>query len=292
MNAAPLYCVVGAGYTGRRIGAALADGGHDVIITNRNDNRPDGQASGAQRLLLDLDNPITIHLPERPLAIVYLVPPAAERPDRRLTRLLHALPDSVMRLVLASTSGVYGDCGGALIDETAETNPQTERALRRVAQERLLTDWAQANSVPYAILRIAGIYGPGRLPTAAIRAGEPVIAASDAHPGNRIHVDDLASVAVAALTSTDANGIFNVADGNHVSSTEFYIRVARFAGLKAPPQVDRETARRKFGEIRYSFLAESRRLEIARLRDDLGVDLRYSDIDAGIRASLAEEQRM
>lgn len=288
MSVAPLYCVIGAGYSGRRIASALTSRGHEVVITHR--KAPDHPTDGPQILPLDLDSAGPIPFPDRPLAIMYLVPPAAERPDPRLRRLLDELPAVVNRFVLASTSGVYGDCGGALIDETAATNPQTERARRRVSQERLLTDWALDNSVPYAILRIAGIYGPGRLPTAAILANEPVIAANDAHPGNRIHVDDLAAVAVAALIGTEASGIFNVADGNDTSTTDFYHRVARLAGLKAPPEVDRETARRQFSEIRYSFLTESRRLSTARLRDDLGVNLRYGDLDAGIRASIAEER--
>jgi len=174
------------------------------------------------------------------------------------------------------------------VDEERPPAPSTERARRRVAAETTLRHWADENGVSWAILRIAGIYGPGRLPLEAIRSGQPVIREEDASPGNRIHVDDLARVCAAALEPAAPGGIYNVADGSGESSGAFFRRVAEAAALPAPPEVSREEARRQMSPMRYSFLAESRRLDTRRLRQALAVELAYDDPAAGIRASLEE----
>ena len=100
-------------------------------------------------------------------------------------------------------------------------------------------------------------------------------------------VDDLVRSIVAALENPAAEGIYNVADGNHVSGTEYYLRVAQLANLPPPREISRANAEREFSSARLSFLAESRRLDTRRLRDDLGVELHYDDLNAGIVASLA-----
>lgn len=288
---APLTLLVGAGYTGRRVARRLAENGAAVhCLTGSAASAAALEQAGLAATAVDLDEADALPgLPEGPLRVLYLVPPAAGRGDPRLVRFLSALPRQPERFVLASTSGVYGDCGGERVDEERPPAPSTERARRRLAAETTLRHWAGAHGVSWAILRIAGIYGPGRLPLEAIRSGQPVIRDDDASPGNRIHVDDLARVCVAALDPFAAGGIYNVADGSGESSGAFFRRVAEAAGLPAPPAVSREEARRQMSPMRYSFLAESRRLDTRRLRDALGVELAYGDPAAGIRASLAED---
>lgn len=292
MVTAPLTLIVGAGYTGRRVARRLAERGAAVhCLTGSAASAAALAEVGIAATALDLDGAgVLPRLRGGPLRVLYLVPPGESKSDDdpRLARFLAALPRQPERIVLASTSGVYGDCDGALVDEERPPAPSTERAHRRVAAETTLRRWADAEGVNWAILRIAGIYGPDRLPLEAIRSGQPVIREEDASPGNRIHVDDLARVCLAALEPTAPGGIYNVADGSGESSGAFFRRVAEAADLPVPPAVSREEARRQMSPMRYSFLAESRRLDTRRLREALGVELAYDDPAAGIRASLEE----
>jgi nucleoside-diphosphate-sugar epimerase len=154
-----------------------------------------------------------------------------------------------------------------------------------------LRTWADARQVSWCILRVSGIYGPDRLPLERLRRGEPAIALSEATPTNRIHVDDLVSACIAAALSPAADRrIVNVTDGSDDSSTAFLRRVARITGLPAPPLVSRAEAQRTFSPSSWSFLGESRRVSNRRLREDLGVQLAYEDLDAGIRASLSGDR--
>lgn len=285
-----LTLIAGAGYTGARVARRLAAAGEEVVcLTGSTQPAARLHDAGIEAYAVDLDLDTTLPpLPDMPFRVLYLIPPAEGAGDPRLRLFLAELPRAPVRIVLASTSGVYGDCGGALVDEERPTAPATERARRRVAAENTLRDWADEKGVDWVILRIAGIYGPGRLPLRSIRAGEPVIREEEASPGNRIHVDDLVKVCLAALQTGAPAGIYNVADRSAQSSGEFYRRVAVAAGLPPPPAISREEARREMSPLRYSFLAESRRLDNRRLTDILGVALDYDDLDTGIRASLAE----
>lgn len=289
MNA-PLTLIVGAGYTGRRVARRLAGQGDAVLcFTGSDESAAALEKAGIPAAAVDLDAAHALpDLPDAPLRVLYLVPPAEGEGDPRLRRLLSLLPRRPERFVLASTSGVYGDCGGALVDEARPAAPGTERARRRLAAETTLQQWADEQAVSRAVLRIPGIYGPGRLPLEAIRSGQPVIREADASPGNRIHVDDLVRVCVATLDPAAPGGIYNVADGSGESSGTFFRRIAKAAGLPEPPAISRQEARRQMSPMRYSFLAESRRLDTRRLRQALAVELAYDDPAAGIRASLEE----
>jgi nucleoside-diphosphate-sugar epimerase len=193
------------------------------------------------------------------------------------------------RLIYISTTGVYGDQGGATVNEDTPPQPMTERAVRRLAAETAVRRWADAAQVSWCILRVPGIYGPGRLPLDRLRRGEPAIVASEATPGNRIHVDDLVTACMAAGIARSADGrIYNVTDGSEDSLTEYLQRVANVANLPPPPLISRAAAEHSVTASSWSFLAESRRVDNRRMLQDLGVALAYHDLDAGIRASLAD----
>lgn len=288
-----LTLIVGAGYTGGRLASRLAASGSPVLcLTGSAESAARITSAAVPAAAADLDRAGALPaLPEGRLRVLYLVPPAeGGGEDPRLRRFLDLLPRAPERFVLASTSGVYGDCGGARVTEERPPAPTTERARQRIAQETTLRHWAQGQGVDWVILRIAGIYGPGRLPLEAIRSGQPVIREADASPGNRIHVDDLVRVCSAALDPARPGGIYNVADGSGLSSGEFFRRIARAADLPEPPAISREKARLDMSPLRYSFLAESRLLDNRRLIEELAVELAYDDPEAGIRASLAEQQ--
>ena len=230
------------------------------------------------------------YLPGPLTSIVYTVPPARDAAnDRRLEQLLSLLPGSPARIVYLSTSGVYGDCNGALVSETAKPAPATERAQRRYAAEQYLQQWSAAQGVSVIILRVPGIYGPGRLGIERIRQDEPVLHLDEAHPGNRIHVDDLVSCCLAALADDVPAGIYNLGDGDNRSASWFSMEVARQAGLPPPAMITREQANAQFSPMRLSFLNESRRLDLSKMQTLLQPDMRYPNAVDGIAAALASQ---
>lgn len=266
------FVVMGVGYTGQRVLSSL----------------PADRALAIGRSILDLDAPppATFRLPE-PCAVLYTVPPRSDtHEDGRLQTFL-SLPGAVpKRFVYLSTTGVYGHRDGASAVESDAPDPATDRARRRLAAETLLRRWCDERGVALIILRVPGIYGPGRLGVERIRAGLPVIREADANPGNRIHVDDLAACCVKALTEGIPPGIYNVGDGDHRSSTWFTKTVARLAQLDQPPEISRAEAEKTFSPARLSFLSESRKVDTAKMREVMGFTPRYTDPEDGIRASL------
>lgn len=141
------------------------------------------------------------------------------------------------------------------------------------------------------ILRVAGIYGPGRLPLDRLRRGEPIVRPEETGVGTRVHVDDLVSTCVAVIDCPAASGIYNVCDGVHLAMADYFALVARVAGLPAPPLISMDEARQRLSPALLSYLDESRRVRNDRLLRELGLELTYPDPEAGIRASLGEAAR-
>ncbi|MGI9232834.1 MAG: NAD-dependent epimerase/dehydratase family protein [Woeseiaceae bacterium] len=281
-----LTFVTGTGYTGRRVVDRLpADA---AIGLSRSAMDADRRIE-----LLDLDTAaaLPVALPSA-YAVIYTVPPTGPAPDSRLERFLALLQPPPSRFVYFSTTGVYGDCAGNTVSETTPVDAGNKRAQRRVAAEEQLSEWIAARDSELVILRTPGIYGPGRLGIERIQAGMPVISEAEANPGNRIHVDDLATCCIAALSNDVPAGIYNVGDNDHRSSTWFTGEVARQTGLSLPPEISREQARAEFSPQRLSFLSESRRVDTTKMREVLGVAPRYANPEDGIRASLAEESAL
>lgn len=279
------FVVVGAGYVGGRVLARLPP---DAFGLGRNP----GVVDGRDVRMADLDGAETspIDLPSA-CTLLYTVPPAASgEGDERLGRLLERVHPAPDRVVYLSTSGVYGDRGGALTDERTPPVPGNARSRRRIAAERLLVRWCDDRGVALYVLRVPGIYGPGRLGTERLAAGASMLRDEDAGPGNRIHVDDLVDCCIAAMTSRDAPpGVYNVGDGDHRSASWFSRTVARLAGLPVPEAIGMDEAEKRWSEMRLSFARESRRLDTTKMREVLGVTPRYADPEDGIRASLAAQ---
>lgn len=272
--------VTGTGYTGRRVLDLLPSG--SVVGLSRSIVETDRTIK-----IFDLDSATTLPVALPPnYAVIYTVPPKGDPPDARLQRFLSVLAPAPDRFVYISTTGVYGDCDGRSVTEDTPVNPSNDRSSRRVAAEALLFDWAKKEHSKVIVLRVPGIYGPGRLGVERIQARMPVLAEDSTNPGNRIHVDDLADCCVAALSERVPPGIYNVGDGDHRSSTWFTHEVSRQAGLPAPPEISREAAGQQFSEMRLSFMADSRRVDTAKMRKVLGVSPRYANSEDGIKASL------
>jgi nucleoside-diphosphate-sugar epimerase len=282
--------IVGCGYAGRRLARRLRDGGARVRgFATRAESLRQIEAAGAEALLLDLDAAVG-PADFSGQVVYYAVPPAAEAGDPRLDRFLDNVAGAPQRLVYLSTTGVYGNHDGALVNEDTPPAPRTLRAIRRLEAETRVREWADSRRLSWCVLRVAGIYGPGRLPLDRLRRAVPAVVRHEAAPGNRIHVADLVTVCVAAgLCAAADRRIYNVTDGGDASLTEYLTRVAAIADLPPPPLLSRAEAERTLAASFRSFLEESRRVDNSRMLEELGVELKYRDLDAGIRASLVRE---
>jgi nucleoside-diphosphate-sugar epimerase len=282
--------IAGCGYVGERLALRL-QAHYDVTGLVRSAERAaELERAGVHALAIDLDRvrPGTT-IPERLdlEGIIYLTPPPVlGESDLRLDRFLQLAAVPPRTFVYMSTTGVYGDTAGALVDESSTVQPRTDRARRRISAEEMTRVWCTERRVRRVVLRVPGIYGPDRLPLERLRHFEPVVREREAGINNRIHVDDLVEACACAITNQEARGVYNVTDGRPLSSTTFINMVAKVAGLPAPPQVSMEEAQLTFSPERLSFLNESRRVSNERMLKHLGVVLKYADVEAGIRASL------
>ena len=223
-------------------------------------------------------------------------PPNTGAIDTRTAHLLSALGSieksgAILprRIVYLSTSGVYGDCAGAWVDETREPNPGTPRASRRLHAEHALQSWARDHNASLAILRVPGIYAADRLPLERLRAGTPVLRAEDDVYSNHIHAEDLAAIIAAALNEETAVGIFNASDDTEMKMGDYFDLVADRYGLGRPQRIARADAAARVSPELLSFWSESRRIVNRRMKHELRVQLRYPSVREGVPA-LSEAQ--
>lgn len=184
-----------------------------------------------------------------------------------------------------STTGVYGDHAGDWVDEDTPLTPSTKRGQMRVAAEAA---W-QALDLPLHIFRLAGIYGPGRGPFAKVRAGTARRIIKQGQVFSRIHVADIAQVLAASIARPHAGAIYNLCDDDPAPPEAVLGYAAELLGRPLPPAEDFETA--EMSPMARSFYAESKRVSNRRIKDELGVQLRYPDYRAGLQSLLAEEER-
>ena len=249
-------------------------------LTRRADEVPKLRAQGIVPIVADLDDFATLRrLAAAPFAVLHCAPPPSDgRDDPRTQRLLAALTRARIipqRFVYISTSGVYGDCAGARVDETRARRAQTPRAKRRVAAEGRLREWAARRRVHLALLRAPGIYAESRLPLDRIKQATPVLAADDDVFINHIHADDLARAAVAAIFHGRPNRAYNVTDDAEMKMGGWFDSVADAFHLPRPPRVSWEEAEQRIAPLLLSFMSESRRLVNTRMKRELRVRLAY-----------------
>jgi len=294
MKGGPAVFIAGCGDVGVRVAKLWAARGAAVAALARSGESADRLTRlGIVPVRGDLDDPASLRgIPSRGAFLYYFAPPPEGREtDPRARAFLAALPpgEEPARAVYMSTTAVYGDNAGAWVTEETPAAPATARGKRRLDAERAFLVWGRERGVPVVILRVAGIYGPGRLPVEAVRRGAPVVREGEAPWTNRIHADDLAAVCVAAMERGRDRAVYNVADGRPGTITQYYNAAADLLGLPRPPAVSMEEARRAMGPGMLSYLSESRRLDARRMREELGVALRYPDLAAGLPSCLGKE---
>jgi len=272
--------LIGCGDVALRTAALLRHRARLYGLIRRPDEIPKLRAHGIVPVVGDLDRLSTLRrLRSAPFAVLHFAPPPSEgRDDPRTRRLIAALTRAEIvprHFVYVSTSGVYGDCAGARIDEMRPRRAQTPRARRRVAAEDRLREWASRHGVALAILRAPGIYAETRLPLDRIRQGSPVLTPEDDVFTNHIHADDLARATVAALFRARPGRAYNVTDDAEMKMGGWFDLVADAFHLPRPPRVSWEEAEQRIAPLLLSFMSESRRLSNARMKRELRVRLRY-----------------
>ncbi|ARN22112.1 SDR family oxidoreductase [Piscinibacter gummiphilus] len=287
----PVLLIVGCGDVGLRVVRLLAGRWRVLALTSTAARAPELRAAGAVPLVGDLDTPATLgRLAGLADAVLHLAPPARDGDtDERTRHLLDALSRQgrVRRLVYGSTTGVYGDAGGARFDETRAVNPATDRARRRVDAEARVRWFGRRAGVRATVLRIPGIYAgdrPGGHPRERLAKATPVLVAEDDVFTNHIHADDLARACVAALHRGLPQRIVHASDHTDLRMGEYFDLAADLCGLPRPPRITRAEAERTMSPMQMSFWSESRRLDNRRLVAELRLVLRYPTVREGLVA--------
>ena len=284
--------IIGCGDVGQRVARELSPRVMLMALTSSPEKMPAMRSARITPLLGNLDQPATLRrLAGLATRVLHLAPPPGHNPDWRndprtqaLMRALRlrSLPQS---LVYGSTSGVYGDCAGARVDETWRVSPQTPRAQRRVDAEAHVRHFGRATGTPAHVLRIPGIYATDRengTPRGRLLKGTPVLRREDDVFTSHIHADDLARACIAALWRGKPQRLSNVCDDTQLLMGDYFDLAADLYELPRPPRVARDSADEKLPPMQLSFMSESRRLSNCRMKKELKLVLRYPTVREGL----------
>lgn len=286
----PRLLVVGCGDVGLRLLPLVRDRFRVFAVTSRPDRIPELRAAGAIPVVANLDQPDSLHrLKGLADTVVHLAPPPSDGERDRRTRNLAAILPRHGTVVYVSTTGVYGDCGGALFDETRPVAPKNARAVRRVDAEQVLRRWARQSGARLAILRVPGIYAADRLPVERLRQGTPALLPDDDPYTNHINADDLAQIVALAVFRAAPQRVYHTVDDSDLKMGDYFDAVADAFGLPHPPRLPRAQLVERVSPMLLSFMSESRRLHNGRMKGELGVRLRYPTV-ADLLASLGPRQ--
>ena len=282
--------IVGCGDVGLRVAAGLNGRAKLLALTSSSQRIALLRQRGMTPLSGDLDWPDSLRrLAGLATRVLHLAPPPSDGwQDARTRALVQVLRrrSAPRSLVYGSTSGVYGDCAGAIVSEARATRADTPRARRRVDAEANVRFYGRASGVRSSILRIPGIYAPDReggTPAARLRKGTPVLRAEDDVFTNHIHADDLARACVMALWRGKPQRVYNTNDDTCLKMGDYFDLAADLYGLVRPPRVARSTAQSELPLMLLSFMSESRRLDNTRLKRELRLQLKYPTVKDGLQ---------
>ena len=280
--------IFGAGYSGKALGLANDGFAGRIAGTTRSPGKfASLGAAGIEPLLFDgvLTDEIRAALDETTHLVVSVAPGEKGDPVLSAARTAIAEMPSLQWIGYLSTVGVYGDHGGAWVDEGAECRPVSQRSIMRLEAEREWQRLGKAIGKPVAVLRLSGIYGPGRSAVDRLRAGAARRISKPGQVFNRVHVDDIAAALEAAMAAPSAHEIYNVTDDEPAPADEVVAYAAGLLGIAPPPLVRFEDA--PFTPIARSFYDQSKRVSNRRMKDSLGVKLSYPTYREGMAAIAA-----
>ena len=283
--------IAGCGYIGTRVARIWKESGADVTCLVRSPEHQGAlESEGFSTRSCSCDDPADIPALDVAGCIVYyfVPPPGGGISDTRARYFCSALAGAVppARLIYMSATSVYSEKNGGTVTESSATDSSTAMGKRRLDAECTFREYGAAAGVAIIILRVSGIYGPGRLPLMQISQGQPLLREAESGPGNRIQADDLARICRAAAVKGMAGDIFNVSDGHPSSMTTYFNACADVLGYPRQPQVTMEEARRVMSPLMFSYVSESRVVDNTRMREQLGVSLQYPTIAEGLAVSV------
>ena len=282
--------IIGCGDVGQRV-VRVQRHVRVVALTSSPERMAALRGQGVTPVVGNLDVPASLQrLAGWATRVLHLAPPPLQgSTDPRtlaLTRLLmrRSAPLSV---VYGSTSGVYGDCAGAWVNENRMVNPITPRAQRRVDAEARVRHMGRLRSsaIRVSVLRIPGIYAPDReggTPRERLLRGTPVLAQADDVFTNHIHADDLARACQMALWRGQPQRVYNVNDDSQMLMGDYFDMAAGLYDLAKPPRISRAQAQTELPAMQLSFMSESRRMVNTRMKRELRLQLRYADVKDGL----------
>jgi len=282
--------IIGCGDIGRRVAKQISDLNQNQeykisALARSAKSAAVNRSLGLTTLTYNLDETQTLDkkLFQGTEIYYFAPPPKVGKADSRLQNFLNQVGNAPHKVVLISTTGVYGDCQGDWIDESRPLNPQTGRAIRRVNAENTLKHWAHQHQKPFIILRVPGIYSLDRLPLARLQKKLPVVRSCEAAFTNRIHADDLADICIKAMGSEFNDEIFNTTDGNPSTMVDYFNRIADYAGLERPKQISLQEAEESLSAGMLSYAGESRRIDNIKLLTRLNITLNYPTLCATLK---------
>jgi nucleoside-diphosphate-sugar epimerase len=289
----PRLYLIGCGDIGSRVARLALDRGIGVTALSRSAGKCAGLKETESVLLAaNLDDGESLpRLDLRGAAVLYTAPPPGGGiRDTRVRNFLTAIPEGgePAKVVYLSTTSVYGDCGDEVVTEERLANPGNHTAKRRLDAEEIFRHWGVERGVEVVILRVAGIYGPGRIPLDRILGGHPLLNRDEAGYSNRIHADDLARVCMAAIERGENGDIFNVCDGETSTLTDYFNTITDLMGLPRLPQVPLAEARRVMTPLMYGYMTESRRIDNRKMIEKLGICLEYPTMADGLKVPVKE----
>jgi len=278
----------GHGYSAQALGRLLIPLGWQVTGTSRDaGNLPAITAQGAAGLLWPNDD-VSDALANATHLLISVAPsPEGDPVLNALRTEITAIAPQLKWVGYLSTIGVYGNHDGAWVDEDTPLTPATKRGQLRVAAETQWQALAAECGLPLHIFRLAGIYGPGRGPFAKVRKGTARRIIKPNQLFSRIHVDDIATTLMASIERPNSGRIYNVCDDNPAPPQDVIAHAAELLGLPIPEAVDFDTA--EMTNMARSFYAESKSVRNQRIKDELGVTLRYPTYQDGLQALLDGE---
>jgi nucleoside-diphosphate-sugar epimerase len=282
----PRLLIVGCGDVGMRLLPLVRARFRVFALTSQRERAGALRAAGAIPIVADLDAPHTLaRLANLARYVVHLAPPRPDGEQDARTRNLAAILPEGARVVYVSTTGVYGDCGGALVRETRPLAPATSRARRRVDAEQVLRAWARRAHGHLAILRVPGIYASDRLPLKRLEQGTPALRPEDDVYTSHIHADDLARIVALALFRARPGRVYHAVDDTRMKMGDYFDAVADAFGLARPPRMGRAELRAAVSPMLLSFMSESRRLDNTRMKRELRVRLRWPTVGDALAAT-------
>jgi len=286
--------IIGCGYIGKKIAQLLKSQNlNPVCFVSSEKSKNNLSSMGFQAGQFDLDKN-GLELNDKSKAsfkdstIAYLAPPQRKGIiDIRMTHfvsMLETLNLPPSKIILISTTGVYGDCKGEWIDEQQATEPQADRARRRLSAETQLKKYCEKVQVQYVVFRVPGIYAADKLPIKRISSGESIVNAQDSGFTNRIHADDLSAFCVEAMVEEVTPGIYNCCDGCPSTMNHYFMKVADAKKLPRPKEISLQQAKQELSLGMLSYLAESKRISNKKLLNNFKTRFKYPDLDAGLKS--------